>query len=78
MNAAERRILDNYIGLMKGLSSEMKLQIIENLKDSLVDKNPEKSRFKSAFGSWKSEDSAEEIIEFLKSNRATNRQIEQF
>lgn len=69
-------LFDNYFGLLKNLSPEVKLDLIERLSKTLkVDFKSEKKVLKEAFGRWKSEKSADEIISDLRSNRSFNRQI---
>jgi len=70
-------LLDNYLGLIKNLSPETKLDLIERitktLKGNLTSK---KSSIADAFGAWKSKKSADEIIIELRESRNFNRQIE--
>lgn len=78
MNTNTNTILvDNYFGLLSGLSTENKLRIIAKLSNSIVEKTEEKDdavdRF---FGAFKSEKSAEEIIEEIRASRVLNRNIE--
>lgn len=72
-------LIESYFGLIKNLSPEIKLDLIEKLSKTLKgDLSKNKSSFKSAFGAWKSDKSADEIIIELRGNRTFNRQIEAF
>lgn len=72
-------IVDGYVGLLDNLSTNNKLDLISKLtasvKSDLTDK---KSSFKKAFGAFDSKKSAEEIIEEIRNNRVSTRQIESF
>jgi hypothetical protein len=76
MSTAEQKILNNYLGLLEGLTPRMKLDLIERLKESAKINVPTKFSLKAAFGAWKSEESAEELIISVRSSRNTNREIE--
>ena len=68
---------ENYFGLIRNLSPEIKLDLIEKLTITLKsDFVREKNSFNSAFGAWESEKSAEDIIDELRKSRNFNRQIE--
>lgn len=70
-------LLDNYFGLIRNLSPEIKLDLIEKIAKTLKGNiNNNKSSMIKAFGAWKSENSAEEIIIELRENRNFNRKIE--
>ncbi|HIP49159.1 MAG TPA: hypothetical protein EYG92_09380 [Lutibacter sp.] len=70
-------LLDNYFGLIRNLSPEIKINLIEKiaktLKGNITSNN---SSLTDAFGAWKSKKSADEIIIELRENRNFNRQIE--
>ncbi len=70
-------LLDNYLGLIKNLSPEIKLDLIERitktLKGNLTKKN---GSITDAFGKWKSKKSADEIITEIRNSRTFNRDIE--
>jgi hypothetical protein len=78
MDAVEQKILNGYLGLIKSLTPTMKLNLIKRLKDSMKTPKQEESQMDEAFGSWHSNESAEELIETIRSSRMTNRQIEEF
>lgn len=70
-------IADNYFGMIKNLSRDVKIELISRISDSL--KKPssqENDSWKNLFGAYNSEQSAEEIIDDLRNSRFTNRQIE--
>ena len=70
-NKKNTSLIDNYFGLVKNLSPENKLTLIEKLtmtlkKDFLNNKNS----IRKSFGAWKSKNSADEIIDELRENYA--------
>lgn len=70
-------LLDNYFGLIKNLSPEIKINLIEKIAKTLKGNiTSNKSSLTDAFGAWKSKKSADEIITELRENRNFNRQIE--
>ena len=71
-------IADNFFGMIKNLSTDVKLELISKITDSLKGTRKEfkDDSWKELFGAWQSDQSAEEIIEDLRSSRYTNRQIE--
>ncbi|AOR29330.1 hypothetical protein OAD49_01635 [Flavobacteriaceae bacterium] len=70
-------LLDNYFGLIKNLSPEIKINLIEKiaktLKGNVTSSN---SSLTDAFGAWKSKKSADEILIELRDHRNFDRQIE--
>ena len=76
---ASTTLIDNYFGLLSGLSRENKIKLIARLSNSIVDEVSEKEdvvdRF---FGAFKSDKSAEEIINDIRESRTFNRKIEAF
>lgn len=78
MDAVEQKILNGYLGLIKSLTPTMKLNLIKRLKESMKTPKAEGSQIEEAFGSWHSNESAEELIKTIRSSRMTNRQIEEF
>tara|TARA_R110000796_G_scaffold96719_1_gene202904 strand:+ start:305251 stop:305487 length:237 start_codon:yes stop_codon:yes gene_type:complete len=77
MDAIDKKILNNYLGLLERLSPTMKLNLIDRLTKSVKSKASAKSKMKSAFGAWSSDESAEELIKRIQNSRKTNRQIEE-
>ena len=72
-------LADYYFGILKNLNSDSKLDLISKLSQSLKESAtaPETS-LQSLFGAYKSEETAEEIIEELRASRVFNRHIESF
>jgi len=70
-------LADYYFGFLKNLNPDSKLDLISKLSQSLKksDEAPEVS-LQSLFGAYKSEDTADEIIEQLRASRVFNRNIE--
>ncbi len=70
-------ITESYLGLLKTLTPEEKLEIIEQLTNTLkVDFSDKQQKTKNSFGSWVSDKSAEQIIDEIKSSRDFNRKLE--
>lgn len=70
MTFTDKHIVETYSGLLEGLSSESKSEIIESLSKSLKsEKKNKESNFYKSFGAFASEKSAEEIIAEIKSSR---------
>jgi len=70
-------LLENYFGLIKNLSPEIKLNLIEKIITALKDNSTNnQTSIKKAFGAWKSTESADEIILKIKESRNFNRKIE--
>ncbi|MEQ8812098.1 MAG: hypothetical protein RIE59_23725 [Imperialibacter sp.] len=74
MDAAEKKILNNYFGLLERMTPSMKLNLIDRLTASIKSRTSSKSKIRSSFGAWDTEQSADE----LRTSRNTNRQIEEF
>ncbi len=72
-------LIEGYADLLENLSTGDKLDLISKLTASVkTDLTNKKSLFKEAFGAFDSEQSAEEIIEEIRSSRVFNRNIEPF
>jgi hypothetical protein len=71
-------LIDNYFSFLKDLSADAKLQLIVRLSKSMKTSTKAKKEvlLNSLYGSWESEESADEIIAELKSSREFNRRIE--
>ena len=68
-----------YWNLLKNLSSDVKLDLIARLSNSLLnqDKPAEDSQWASAFaGKWIDARSAEEIIDDIRESRTSNEEID--
>ena len=74
-------ISDNFLGMIKNLSTDVKLDLIAYLTHSLKEAQQETknsdSSLQSLFGAWESKENAEEIIKDIQTNRYTNREIEE-
>jgi hypothetical protein len=71
--------IDNYFGLLSGLSKENKIKLIAKLSSSVGKETTEGETIIDKFyGAFKSEKSAEEIIKEIRESRNFNRSIEAF
>ncbi len=77
MDAADKKIVNNYLRLLERLTPAMKLNLIDRLTESVKLGDSSKSKIKSAFGAWSSDESAEEIIDTIHKSRNTNREVEE-
>lgn len=67
-------LVDNYLGLLKNLSPDNKLELISRLSNSMkTAKNIESDSLKSLYGAYHSKKNADEIIDDLKQSRTFNR-----
>ncbi len=72
-------LTESYFGLLRNLSPEIKLNLIERLSKTMRGELGNKSNtLDEAFGAWKSKNSADEIIKELRESRSFNRIIEDF
>lgn len=81
MNTADinTKLIDSYIGLLKNMSTQNKLNLISKLTQSVkTDMDVEQTEFYKAFGGWDKNESAEELIRTIKDSRTFNRAIEEF
>jgi hypothetical protein len=70
MTYTEKRIVESYTGLLEGLSSSSKLELIENLSKSLKSEDLKKEKaFYKSFGAFASQKPAEEIINEIRGSR---------
>ena len=78
MKTGYLHIIDSYMGLIRPLPKEVKLELISKITDSLnhASESVKDDSCKALFGAFKSEQSADEIIEDLRASRYTNREIE--
>jgi tRNA A-37 threonylcarbamoyl transferase component Bud32 len=77
MKAGNLHIINNYLGLLKSLPADSKLEIISKLSDSLKSTKRSTGRsLKSLYGAFRSEKSADQIISEIKEARTFNRKIE--
>jgi len=72
-------IVDGNVELLDNLSTNNKLDLITKLTASVkADLTNKKSSFKKAFGTFDSKKCAEEIIEEIRNNSVSTRQMESF
>lgn len=80
MNQAKdinKSIVESYLKLLNNLTPDSKLDLISKLSSSIKsDIINKKSTLKKSFGAFKSKQTAEEIIEDIRSSRVFNRKIE--
>ena len=79
MNTSDITIADNFFGMIRNLSAEVRLDLISRISESLKESTQKKDHsdsWKSLFGAYESEESAEEMIRDVKESRHTNREIE--
>jgi len=66
----ENIVADNYFNIIKDLSPDIKLELISKISDSLCTSQIEKDdSWKSLFGGYVSDETAEEIINDLRDSR---------
>lgn len=79
MEAVEKQKVETYFKLLKNLGPEVKKELINKLRNSLGDQiSTQKNDFEKSFGMWESSQSAEEIIDELRSGRVNSRKKESF
>lgn len=81
MEAADFKfnLIDSYLGLLRSLSPENKLELISKLSDSLKgSKKPTDKSISDLYGAFISKKSADEILSDLKASRNFNRKTEGF
>jgi hypothetical protein len=77
MKSGNLHIINNYLGLLKSLPPDSKLEIISKLSDSLRSTKQSKGKsLRSLYGAFESEKSADQMIREIKEARTFNRKIE--
>ena len=72
-------MIENYYGLLRSLSKESKLKLITKLSNSMIEEVLEDETLVDRFfGAFKSDKSAEEIIQEIREGRTFNRTIKAF
>jgi len=75
-------LLDNYLGLMKGLNREYKIQLAAKLTREIAEEKDDHTNAMDIVdkfcGVWKSKKSADEIVAEIRADRAFTRTIERF
>lgn len=70
-------LIDGYFGLIKNLSPEIKLDLIEKITKTLkIDLSNNNESMQKSFGAWQSSQPAEVIIDETRASRNFNRQLE--
>ncbi|MDR2129558.1 MAG: hypothetical protein LBP56_00070 [Odoribacteraceae bacterium] len=70
-------LLDNYLGLLKGLTREDKIKLVARLSRDIVETTDERKEnvVDMFYGAWKSDRSAEEIIATIRNSRDFTRTV---
>lgn len=74
---AESEILESYWSVLKKLSEDVKLNLIEKLQNSLKTLR-EKDEMDKSFGAWEGNESAEDLIQKISESRKFNRKQAEF
>ncbi len=74
----DMNLVDSYFAILKNLSPDNKLELIARLSKSMktTEKGVKEVPLSSLYGSWISEETADELINELKQARNFNRQRE--
>lgn len=76
MNPATN-LADYYFGLLQHLDANDKLELTAQLSQSLKQQEPEWApSLQALFGAYRSEETADELIESIRASRVSNRQRE--
>ena len=79
MDKPQNRILNMYWGLIMNLRETWKLDLIDRLSKSIKENSAnEANKMELSFGAWEGNESASGIIQNLRENRCTDRQLEEF
>ena len=79
MNASSQNInlVDHYFGFLKNLNPNSKLDLISKLSQSLKNKDEITDiSLQSLFGAYKSEETADEMMEGIRNSKVFNRNTE--
>jgi hypothetical protein len=75
--AHETNLADYYFGFLENLNRDSKLDLISKLSQSLKNgENVAEPTLQSLFGAYKSDETAEEIIDGIRASKIFNRNIE--
>jgi predicted metal-binding transcription factor (methanogenesis marker protein 9) len=70
-------LIDNFFNLISSLSRENKIKLIARLSNAIVNESPkDENTVDKFFGAFKSEKSAEEIINEIRESRKFDRKLE--
>ncbi|MCH8487594.1 MAG: hypothetical protein LAT75_12065 [Candidatus Cyclonatronum sp.] len=73
------KLINSYLSLIKNMSVSNKLDLISKLSSSMkADFDDAKVDFYDAFGAWDEEESAEALVDAIKSTRTFMRKTEEF
>ena len=73
MSTTDIKTVEGYVNLLAHLSQEQKLMLIEKLVQSMQKpKEPKPQSTRDAFGAWEGEETADELIEMIRSSRTIN------
>jgi len=79
MAIRDEDFLDNYLGLLSGLSRESKIKLVESLSSDIKNNTvSEKEWIDKLYGSFVSDIPAEAMISEIRTNRWFNREIADF
>ena len=74
--------IESWWSMLRHLNNDIKLELASRLIDSIKEPEPpvkENDDWMELYGSWNDmEQSAEELVDFIRISRFTNRQIESF
>jgi len=71
--------ISQYLQLLRPLSQSAKLELIAQLSRSMQEPKPKSyNRLYKSFGMWAGDETAEQLIETIRSARILNRSIEPF
>jgi len=78
-NSSNAMVLDNYLGLTKGLSRENKMKLVARLSSDIAEEEVDRTDILDRFfGAFESDKTAEEMIKEIRDSRNFNRQIATF
>jgi hypothetical protein len=68
-------LVNSYFKLFNNLNISGKRALIAKLTQSITSESPKKNNFEKSFGSWRGEETAEELVMSIKNGRTFNRNI---
>lgn len=72
-------LVDIYIKILQHLNFEKRLELIAKLSQTMIEETQSQSKaFFQLYGAFDSEESADELINDIRSSRTFNREIESF
>jgi len=73
-----QHLIETYLSLLKNLSNDNKLVLISALSLSMTKEQKKSELIKTSFGAFKSDKSAEQLIEEVRQSRYFNKEVEKF